>query len=71
MTFDPSKDPAEFDARIELGRYKGQIYRGIYRIEGDLWTYCIGPPESDRPSEFSSPAGSQISLVVARRKATP
>lgn len=64
-------DPAEFDARIENGKYKGQLYRGIYRIEGDRWTYCFGRPGGDRPSEFASPHGSGNALVVARRKSTP
>jgi len=71
VTFDPTKDPTEFDARIEHGKFKGQLYRGIYRIEGDRWTYCNGPPGGDRPTEFSSPAGSGNTLVVARRKTTP
>ncbi len=38
ISFDPSKDPAEFDGTIENGKFKGQVYRGIYRIEGNRWT---------------------------------
>jgi uncharacterized protein (TIGR03067 family) len=71
IRFDPTKVPSEFDARIENGKFKGQVYRGIYRVEGDRWMYCNGPPGSDRPADFSSPAGSSNTLVVARRKAVP
>jgi uncharacterized protein (TIGR03067 family) len=70
ITFDPLKTPAEFDATIEHGKFQGQLYRGIYRIEGDRWTYVFGLPGSERPSKFEASPGSTTTRVVARRKGT-
>ncbi len=71
ITFDPSKSPAEFDARIETGKFAGKYHKGIYRIEGDLWTSCYGPHDTDRPTKFESPVGSNLFLNVRKRKMPP
>lgn len=66
--FKTSSDPAEFDATVVDGRGRSRVRKGIYKIEGDTWTYCYGPPGGDRPKEFSSRSIRGAFLVVAKRK---
>ncbi len=68
LKFDTSKSPKEFDATVQDGRGRGRVRKGIYRIEGDTWTYCLGAPGGDRPKEFSSRSVRGAYLVVAKRK---
>ena len=42
--------------------------RGLFSLRGDDLTYCIGKPETARPTEFSTNYGDGRTLVVLRRK---
>ena len=65
---DPTKKIKEIDLTILVGKLKGRVDRGIYQIERDTLTICIqSNKDSPRPSEFRSPADSDLWLVVLQR----
>ena len=41
--------------------------KAIYRLKGNILTYCVGAPGEDRPTEFATQAGDRQTLVVLRR----
>jgi uncharacterized protein (TIGR03067 family) len=63
-----SSDPKAIELAIENGPAKGQIIKGIYKLNGELFTVCHGlTPRDDRPVEFSTGAESGHTLIVWRR----
>jgi uncharacterized protein (TIGR03067 family) len=43
------------------------LEHGIYKLDGDNLTICLGEPEEARPAEFESKAGSRRVLIVLTR----
>ena len=64
LKIDPSKSPAQIDTTGEDGPRKGETLKGIYKIDGDTLTICVG---KDRPTEFASKPGSGTQLFVHKR----
>jgi uncharacterized protein (TIGR03067 family) len=64
---DPSKKPVWFDVTLTSGRSKGNMERGIIKIEGDVLTFCLAEDKSPRPSEFKSKKGDDLLLVTYKR----
>jgi uncharacterized protein (TIGR03067 family) len=64
---DLGKKPKQIDVTFTEGPEKGKTFRGIYTLEGDTYTVCIGPPGKDRPAEFVSKPGSGHVLEVLKR----
>jgi uncharacterized protein (TIGR03067 family) len=64
---DPTTDPKSTTDTINDGPDKGKQIRGIYRLEGDTLTSCVGPVDGPRPTEFSAGAGSGQTLRIFRR----
>lgn len=60
---DPSASPKTTDDMLPDAR----IIRGIYKLDGDTLTNCVGKPDQERPSEFASKAGSGHTLRVFQR----
>lgn len=65
---DPTKKPAEIDASDTEGPYKGKTRLGIYKLEGDQFTFCFPLPGKDRPKEFSTTSGTGHILVVWKKE---
>jgi uncharacterized protein (TIGR03067 family) len=64
---DPSKKPPTIDLTPEEGPEKGKVALGIYSLKGDELKICASKPGAERPTEFKSPAGTEIVLIVLKR----
>ncbi len=65
---DATKKPAEIEASDTEGPYKGKTRLGIYKLEGDLFTFCFALPSKDRPEQFSTTSGTGHILVVWKKE---
>jgi len=60
---DPTRKPSEVTDTLP----DGKEIKGIYRLEGDMLTSCVGGVDKERPKEFSGKEGSGQTLRVFRR----
>jgi uncharacterized protein (TIGR03067 family) len=67
---DPTKTPKEFDAQSAAGgKGKAEVRKGIYKLEGDTLTICAAlHAEGDRPKEFKSSDGVELSVYKQASK---
>ena len=69
LKLDPDKKPKTIDFDITSGKDKGKKQLGIYKLEDDSFTLCIGfPGETERPAKFESEKGSKTALAVMKRE---
>jgi uncharacterized protein (TIGR03067 family) len=68
MEINPSKNPKAIDVKPDTGSNKGKTLLGIYEVDGDKLTICLALPGKDRPTEFSTEAGTGHQLVVYKRE---
>lgn len=59
--------PDQQDVELDRGPEAGKTIRQIIKFEGDMMVVCNGPPDSERPTEFSSESGSDRTLGVWAR----
>ena len=64
---DPAKKPKAVDLDLQAGQDKGKTAHGIYDLEGDTLKICMAKPGKDRPTEFTTKAGSDTTLLVLKR----
>jgi uncharacterized protein (TIGR03067 family) len=66
---DPTKKPKTIDLEVTFGSHEGQVYRGIYELDGDTLRVCLGQPErAERPTGFSARKGSNSALSAFKRE---
>jgi uncharacterized protein (TIGR03067 family) len=63
---DPAKQPKTIDLTTEV---KGKTiqWTGIYQLNGDTLRICASEKGKDRPTEFTCPKGSRLTLYVLKR----
>jgi uncharacterized protein (TIGR03067 family) len=66
---DPAARPARIDFRHDAGEAQGQVWEGIYRLEGGRLSICDDAPDTarPRPTGFATSPGSGYVLVVFER----
>ena len=64
---DPTKKPKTIDFMPTLGVFSGNEYVGIYELGKDTRQICFVEKTKERPTEFSSPAGSGHFLIKFER----
>jgi uncharacterized protein (TIGR03067 family) len=62
FTVDPTTQPKSSEDTLEVEPNKGKKIRGIYVLDGESLTSCVGAIDAPRPTEFSSKPGSGQSL---------
>jgi uncharacterized protein (TIGR03067 family) len=65
--FDPTQKPKTIDFTPTEGGGKGNQHLGIYEIGEETRKLCFAPAGKERPTEFSSPPGSEHILVTFER----
>jgi uncharacterized protein (TIGR03067 family) len=61
------KSPKAIDSTYTNGPAKGKTVLGIYELSGDTIKYCWAEPGKDRPKEFGSKAGSDLTLMILKK----
>ena len=64
---DPKATPATIDFSLDRAKPSTAPLLGIFRLDGDILTLCVAMDGQPRPTEFSSPRRSQITLIVFKR----
>jgi uncharacterized protein (TIGR03067 family) len=64
---DPTKRPKTVDLTVTEGDNKGQTALGIYEFKDDTRKVCLARVGKERPTEFSSTAGSGHILALLKR----
>jgi uncharacterized protein (TIGR03067 family) len=67
IKLDPTKKPRTIDATRTDGSDQGKAMLGIYELEGDTQRVCFAPVGRERPTEFSSKAGTGHVLTIWKR----
>jgi uncharacterized protein (TIGR03067 family) len=67
FTVDPTKKPKTIDYMMTDGPTKGKTQLGIYELDGDTVKFCFSVPGKDRPTDFTTKAGSGRTLSVWKR----
>jgi len=65
---DATKKPKTMDMTPSEGRYKDKTLLGIYELDGDTLKICFAEPGKDRPTDFTSKAGSGVVLAIHKRE---
>jgi uncharacterized protein (TIGR03067 family) len=66
---DEKAKPRAMDITSETeGPLKGKSVPAIYELKADTMTVCYDLDLKARPTEFKSPAGSNVLLVVYKRE---
>jgi uncharacterized protein (TIGR03067 family) len=69
IVVDPAQKPAAIDLTPKDGPDAGKPMLGIVKVEKDSVTLCFpDEPKAARPKEFASPKGSDVMILVLKKK---
>jgi uncharacterized protein (TIGR03067 family) len=69
IKLDPDKTPKTIEFGITGGKDKGKKQPGIYKLDGDTFTFCMAHPgETERPTKLESAKDSKTVLSVLKRE---
>jgi uncharacterized protein (TIGR03067 family) len=68
IQIDASQQPKTLDMIFTSGVHKGLSSLGIYELNGQTWTLCLGFAGKDRPKGFATKAGSHSALETLKRE---
>jgi uncharacterized protein (TIGR03067 family) len=66
-TIDPSVTPKAIDIDVTEGTMQGEKYKGIYEVSKDTLKICRSGDRGERPSGFSTKAGTGERMGVFKR----
>ncbi len=67
VKLDPTTMPRVIDITVSAGVQLDAVIEGIYELKKDELRICAKVFGNERPTEFASPAGSSIVLLVLKR----
>jgi uncharacterized protein (TIGR03067 family) len=67
ISVDASANPKTFDLHYEKGPEAGKTSLGIFELEADRWTICLGLAGVGRPTEFVAAPGAGHALEKLKR----
>lgn len=67
FTADPTITPRTIEVKFTEGPEAGKMSKGVYELEGDTYTVCIGLAGRERPKGFACEPDSGHALQVLRR----
>jgi uncharacterized protein (TIGR03067 family) len=65
---DPSTTPHSIDYNVIGGTIQGEQLRGVYKLEGNRLTICMGGPSGRRANDFEAAEGEEGSCSVWEKK---
>jgi uncharacterized protein (TIGR03067 family) len=67
IKIDPTTTPKLFDLTVGAGIQKDAVMEGIYEFKDKELRICVKVFGKERPTEFSSPDGASVVLMVLKR----
>ena len=68
VRLDETRAPKALDLNFTKGPEAGGVGLGIYALDGDTWTICLGFAGKTRPAEFRAPKGTGYALETLKRE---
>jgi uncharacterized protein (TIGR03067 family) len=64
---DTSQIPMTIDSADTAGPFENMSLKGIFKVEGDVFTICFAAPDAERPTEFTTKDGKATILHIWKR----
>jgi uncharacterized protein (TIGR03067 family) len=68
VRIDESQSPKTFDLLFDKGPEQGNQSLGIYQLDGERWTLCLGLTGKRRPTKFAAEKGTGHALETLERE---
>ena len=64
---DPAQTPMTIDSTDTDGPFENMSLKGIFEVEGDVFTVCFAAPDAQRPTEGTTKDGKAAMMHVWKR----